>query len=233
MQILLLNQCFYPDVVSTAQHLTDLALGLAERGHQVTVIASDRGYDDPEMRFPRREEWKGITVIRLTARGLGKGAKWRRAVTFAGFLILCALRMARLPRFDLVVALTSPPLISLLGSLFVRIRGGRFISWVMDLNPDEAVAAGWLKPTSVTARILSSLMRYSLRHSNRVIALDRFMKERIQRYGVPDERISVTPPWAHDDSIAFDEHARCFFRDRHNLRQAFVVMYSGNHSPCH
>ena len=27
MRILLLNQCFYPDVVATAQHLTDLAIG--------------------------------------------------------------------------------------------------------------------------------------------------------------------------------------------------------------
>ena len=30
MKILLLNQTFYPDVVSTAQHLTDLAVALAE-----------------------------------------------------------------------------------------------------------------------------------------------------------------------------------------------------------
>ena len=31
MKILLLNQCFYPDVVSSAQHLTDLAVALAAR----------------------------------------------------------------------------------------------------------------------------------------------------------------------------------------------------------
>ena len=55
MRILLLNQCFYPDVVSTAQHLTDLALGLAGKGHKVTVLASRRGYDDPALRFSARE----------------------------------------------------------------------------------------------------------------------------------------------------------------------------------
>ena len=32
VKFLLLNQTFHPDVVSTAQHLTDLALRLAERG---------------------------------------------------------------------------------------------------------------------------------------------------------------------------------------------------------
>ena len=65
----------------------------------------------------------------------------------------------------MVVALTSPPLISLLGSLFVQIKGGRFFFWVMDLNPDEAIAAGWLKENSLTGKILKSFLRYSLRHA--------------------------------------------------------------------
>src|SRR5687768_1521482 len=179
MKILLLNQCFYPDVVATAQHLTDLALGLAEEGHEVTVVASDRGYDSPSIRFPRRETWNGIKIIRISSSGLGKQTKWRRAVNFATFLINCALRLTLLPRFDVVVALTSPPLISFLGALFVRARGGKFFFWVMDLNPDEAIAAGWLKEHSLTATVLKKLLRYSLFRAERVIALDSFMKRRI------------------------------------------------------
>ena len=46
-----MNQCFYPDVVSTAQHTSDLASALAARGHDVTVIAGSRGYDNPALRF--------------------------------------------------------------------------------------------------------------------------------------------------------------------------------------
>ena len=56
--------------------------------------------------------------------------------------------MLFLPRQDVVVALTSPPLVSWLGSIFTRLKGGRLVFWVMDLNPDEAVAAGWLKEQS-------------------------------------------------------------------------------------
>ncbi len=233
MRILLLNQCFYPDVVSTAQHLTDLALELTNRGHSVTVVAGDRGYDNPAKRFPRTETWKGIRIIRIASLALGKQAKWRRAATFASFLINCSLRLLMLPRFDVVVALTSPPLISLLGSLFVQVKGGRFFFWVMDLNPDEAIAAGWLKKQSVTARVLSSFLRYSLRHAEGVIVLDRFMKKRILANGIPEQRITIIPPWAHDDSIHFDDAGRQAFRGRHGLSQSFVVMYSGNHSPCH
>jgi colanic acid biosynthesis glycosyl transferase WcaI len=233
MRVLLLNQCFYPDVAATAQQLTHLAIGLSEKGHQVTVIASNRGYDDPATRFARRETWQGINIVRIQSLALGKHSRWRRAVNFGSFLINCWLRLLLLPRFDVVVALTSPPLISLLGSLFVRIKGGRFFLWVMDLNPDEAIAAGWLKENSVAGKILKSLLRYSLQHATRVIVLDRFMKERILKHGVSEERITVLPPWAHSDAVCFDKAGRQAFRERHNLSQSFVVMYSGNHSPCH
>ena len=122
MKILLLNQCFYPDVVATAQHLTDLAVGLTEEGHSVTVLAGSRGYDDPTARYPRRETWKGISILRVPSLGLGKASKWRRILDFASHWINCVLRLAFLPRFDVVVALTSPPLISFLGAAFVRCK---------------------------------------------------------------------------------------------------------------
>ena len=104
MNVLLLNQCFYPDVMATAQQLTDLAEGLAKEGHRVTVIASDRGYDDPTRRFPRPEVWNDIEIIRIRSLALGKNARWRRAVNFASFLLSCALKLLTQPRFDIVVA---------------------------------------------------------------------------------------------------------------------------------
>src|SRR6266850_574574 len=233
MKVLLLNQCFYPDVVSTAQHLTDLALELAGRGHEVTVIASDRGYDNTANRFPRRETWKGVKIIRIPSLALGKSSKWRRALNFASFLFVCALKLVLSPRFDVVVALTSPPLISALGSLFASVRGGRFLFWVMDLNPDEAVAAGWLNEKSLTAKILFRFLGYSLRHAERIIVLDRFMKQRIIAKGIPEEKIAVIPPWSHNDSVVYDDAGRTAFRAAHDLSDKYVVMYSGNHSPCH
>ncbi|HYK21061.1 MAG TPA: glycosyltransferase family 4 protein [Pyrinomonadaceae bacterium] len=233
MRILLLNQCFYPDVVSTAQHLTDLATELSSRGHHVTVIASDRGYDDPATRFKHHEHWNGIEIIRIPSLSLGKNTRWRRAFNFGSFLLVCSLRLLALRRFDVVVALTSPPLISFLGALFVRLKGGSFCFWVMDLNPDEAIAAGWLDRDSLPSRLLQRMLKYSLRHAALTIVLDRFMKERVIAKGVGTERIVVVPPWPHDDLVGYSETGREAFRQQHGLSGKFVVMYSGNHSPCH
>lgn len=220
-------------MVATAQQLTAVARGLVERGHTVTVIASRRGYDDAQLRFPPRERWRGIDIIRLPSIDLGKHSRWRRALNFASFSAACVCRLAIMRRQDAIVALTSPPLISWLASLFTRLKGGRMIFWVMDLNPDEAIAAGWLKPDSLTAKMLSALLKSSMQHAEKIIALDRFAKQRIVDKGIRESIVEIIPPWSHDDSVRFDREGREAFRERHNLSETFVVMYAGNHSPCH
>jgi len=233
LKVLLLNQCFYPDVVSTAQHLTDLATALTSRGHKVTVIASDRGYDDPSVRFKRRECWNDIEIVRIPSLSFGKNGRWRRAFNFGSFLLVCAFRLLLSKRFDLVVALTSPPLISFLAALFVKLKGGRLCFWVMDLNPDEAIAAGWLDERSATARLLQRMLRYSFRVASSTIVLDRFMHDRVVAKGFDPARVTIVPPWSHDDAVEYSDAGREAFRAQHDLADKFVVMYSGNHSPCH
>jgi colanic acid biosynthesis glycosyl transferase WcaI len=233
MKFLLINQCFYPDVVSSAQHLTDLAVKLATSGHEVTVLASRRGYDDPKLRFARKETWNGITIIRIPATGLGKGSSVARAVDFGTFMISCFARMLTLRRFDAVVAMTSPPLISFLAAVLTVLRRERFYFWIMDMNPDEAIAAGLLRKDSHTAKALARLLMYGIGRARKLIVLDRFMKKRLLAKGADEDKIVIVPPWSHDQQVFFDPEARAAFRAAHELADKFVVMYSGNHSPCH
>jgi colanic acid biosynthesis glycosyl transferase WcaI len=233
LKILLLNQVFYPDVVSTAQHLSDLATALSERGHEVTVISSRRGYEHPETLFPARETWRGIKIIRVFSTRFGKLAKWRRAADFASFLICCCARLLLLPRHDVVVALTTPPLISFLGAWRAKLWRAKFVYWVMDFNPDEAIAAGWLRKDSIAAKFLEHLSLFSLRRADTIVALDRFMRDRIVAKNIPQEKIAVIPPWSQDDEVRFNPAGREEFRKAHGLQNKFIVMYSGNHSPVH
>jgi glycosyltransferase involved in cell wall biosynthesis len=233
LRITLINQAFYPDVVSSGQHLTDLARGLAERGHAVTVITSRRAYDDPAKTFPGREDWHGIKIYRVFNTGFGKRAKWRRAADFLSFLLACCWRLIFIPKPEVVVALTSPPLVSVIAAGYARLRRTKFCYWIMDLNPDEAVAAGWLAPDSFAARWLERLSRFSLNQATTVVVLDEFMQKRILAKGVASEKIAVIPPWSHDAEVRFDPAARARFRQTHGLDGKFVVMYAGNHSPCH
>jgi colanic acid biosynthesis glycosyl transferase WcaI len=229
----LLNQVFYPDVVATAQYLTELAAALQERGHEVTVVSSRRAYEHPEILYPSREQWRGVKIIRVFSTRFGKGAKWRRAADFASFLFFCCARLLILPRHDVVVALTTPPLISFIGAWRAKLWRAKFCYWVMDFNPDEAIAAGWLRADSFAAKFLEKLSRFSLRRAEKIVALDRFMRDRIVAKDIAKEKVAVIPPWSQDGDVRFDAAGREAFRARHGLREKFVVMYSGNHSPVH
>lgn len=234
LKVLLLNQVFYPDVVSTAQHLTDLAVDLAARGHEVTAVAGNHGYDDASRVFPASETHQGVRILRVPYSSFGKKSRLSRALDFGTFLATLVWRLLTLPRQDVVVALTSPPLIAAIGAAFCRLKGGRLVYWVMDMNPDEAIAAGWLREGSVAARVLRGLNRSAFRASARIVALDRFMASRIKRdYGADPARITVLPPWALDEDLRPVPYAANAFRSEHGLGGKFVVMYSGNHSPCH
>jgi glycosyltransferase involved in cell wall biosynthesis len=233
MKILLLNQAFYPDEVATSQYASDLAAALAAAGHDVTALCSARGYDDPGRRFSSREVWNAVHIVRVEGTSFGKGAKWRRAVDFAFFLIACVCRLPRLGRFDVIIALTTPPLISTLGAIWKALLGGRLVYWVMDMNPDEAIAAGWLDPSSKAAIILQAVQAFSLRHSDAVVVLDTFMRARLIRNGTSADKIAVIPLWSQDDLAYFDPDGRERFRRTQGWENKFVVMYSGNHSPCH
>ncbi|MGC4095635.1 MAG: glycosyltransferase family 4 protein [Nitrospira sp.] len=233
LKVLLINQCFYPDHVATAQILTDLAQGLTEKAHHVTVVASSRGYDNPELNYPTFEKWNGIDIRRIWTPGLGKSSKLRRFIDFACFWFNALRLLLLIPKHDVVLSLTSPPLISILGTWIAWMKGGKSIAWIMDLNPDEAVAAGWLRQGSMPERILSKLQNWSFHRNSMVIALDRFMEARLKAKGVPKSALRIIPPWSHDQSLQRNPEAREAFRQKHGLAGKFVVMYSGNHSPIH
>ncbi|MBV8068480.1 MAG: glycosyltransferase family 4 protein [Acidobacteriaceae bacterium] len=233
MRILILNQAFHPDVVATAHYSAHLAEELAARGHEVTAVAGLRAYDNPAVSFPRKETWRKIRVRRIATPGLGKSAKWRRLADFASFLLGCAWQLLLLGRQDVVIALTSPPLIGFLAALFVRIKGGQFLYWVMDLNPDQALAAGLLHADDPRAQFLEDVLRFTLTAASRIVVLDRFMKARICGRVADPSRVSIIPPWSHASLASGAEARREKFRREYNLENKFVVMYAGNHSPCH
>ena len=166
------------------------------------------GYDNPAKSFPRNETWNGVSIIRLLCTGFGKRTKWARACDFGSYFVSCFLTLLQLPRFDVVIAMTSPPLISLLAAWFVWMKGGRLVFWVMDLNPDEAIAAGWLAEGSWPARYLKRALHHSLSAAERIVVMDRFMRERILGKGVPGCKMDVIPPWSHDRAVRYDHDGR-------------------------
>ena len=228
--LLIISQVYVPDPAAVGQHIADAAEEMARRGHDVVVYTSARGYDDPSVRYPARERRGGVQIRRLPLSSFGKRSIAIRLLAQGIFLAQATILSLCRPRLAAVVVSTSPPFAGLAGVLIARLRRIPLTWWVMDLNPDQMIAAGRIGPTSLPARIFDWINRATLRRATHVVALDRFMKERLLRKLDVPEKITVIPPWPLADAVVQAPVAANAFREAHGLGQTFVVMYSGNHS---
>lgn len=231
--LLVISQVYVPDPASVGQHMHDAAAELARRGYRVVVYASARGYDDPSRRYARREVRDGVHVRRLPLSSFGKGSIKVRLIAQALFLLQVMLRAVFLRRLRRILVSTSPPAASF-AALFVRFfRRVPVTFWAMDINPDQLIAMGHTSPDALPARLLDASNRAMLRRARGVVALDRFMGQRLEAKTPLGDRLAVMPPWPHESHLEPVDHADNPFRHEHGLQDKFVLMYSGNISPAH
>jgi hypothetical protein len=75
------------------------------------------------------------------------------------------------------------------------------------------------------------LNRRVLARARDVIVLDRFMAQRVLAKLEVRDKLTVLPPWPHEDHVSPVPKEDNPFRREHGLDGKFVVMYSGNHGP--
>jgi hypothetical protein len=204
---------------------------MVRRGWRVIVFTADRGYDDPTMRYSRRENYRGVDVRRLPFASFGKKSILTRAIGTASFMLQAIVRGATTMNLAGVFFSTSPPLIGFAATIVKIFRTVPIAYWAMDLNPDQLIALGKLHRDDAAAAFLESTNRMILKNSSLVIALDRFMAKRLRARLKMDEKLVIIPPWPHETFVDPVPHETNPFRKRHNLVGKFVIMYSGNHSP--
>ncbi len=128
------------------------------------------------------------------------------------------------PGEDAILALTSPPLISFLGALAGEIPWLPFLLLGdgFQPGPGHRRLAGCGRLRSWPGCLSWRMSRFSLRRAARIVALDRFMRDRIVAKGIAPEKVTVLAPWPQDGEIHFDRDAREGFRQRHGLAGKFA-----------
>ena len=229
---LFITWVYVPDPASTGQHMAGAAEELVRRGHRVVVLTSARGYDNPQDRYPKRETRNGVEIRRLPFASFGKGSLAIRAIGGLVFLFQAIVLGLFMRGLHTLVISTSPPFSALAGVVIGFVRQVQVQYWIMDLNPDQAVAMGKARPGSLFVRAFNLLNRRVLKRAQNVVVLDRFMRDRVVAK-LPEvaSRLVVLPPWPHEEVETPLPHEANPFREQHALQNKFVIMYSGNHSP--
>lgn len=228
--LLVISQVYVPDPASVGQHMADAAECLAKRGRRVRVLTSARGYETPDITYPRHEIRNGVEILRLPFSSFGKKTLVRRLFGQLLFLLQVVLRGITCRRLGGILVSTSPPMASLAALVISWVRRVPITYWLMDLNPDQAIELGKVSEKSLLAGGLRWLNARVFARASDVVVLDRFMADRIRRQYRINGRLEILPPWPHNDALDDVPAAANPFRAEHNPDNRFVVMYSGNHS---
>lgn len=227
--LVVLSQVYPPDPASVGQHMADVAEEMVRRGWRVVVLTSRRGYTDPSIKYSKRELRHGVHVVRLPLSSFGKKHMLLRAAAALLFMLQLIVRVIFSSRIDCLLVSTSPPM-CIVAAIAIRLfRRVPIKFWVMDINPDQLVALGAIRPRSMPARLMDCFNRVMLRRASDVVVLDRFMGNTMLNKLDVREKVRIIPPWPHEDHIDSVPHDQNPFRREQGLDGKFVFMYSGNH----
>lgn len=227
--LLILSQVYIPDPASVGQHMADVAGELVRRGHDVLVLASAAGYDDPSIKYKKHEVIDGVRIRRFPFSSFGKSSLPLRLLAQTIFMLQCIVYGIFVRRTRAIIVSTSPPMCAIAAMVLRAVKRVPIKYWIMDLNPDQMIAVGKIKETSFPARAFNLLNRMILRRAQEVIVMDRFMAERVNRKVDVTSKLTILPPWPHEDHLESVPHEQNPFREKHGLQGKTVVMYSGNH----
>lgn len=234
--VIFLNRVYPPGQGATGRLLRDLARAFADEGWHVTVVTTGP--------HTVRERDGTIRVLRLGAPQrptglLGYGWIWLR-------MMVAALQ---LPQANLVVTLSDPPMLVLLGQMLKTFKKARHIHWCHDLYPDLLPVLGYKIPAFVLGA-LKKRARKAMAGADKVIVIGRCMAKyltynaRGQHPSIDARHITVIPNWPDSelcnlvsgDSSAKPMHAHMEvdvegFRQHEEQIKAgprFRVLYAGN-----
>jgi glycosyltransferase involved in cell wall biosynthesis len=191
MKILLLNHYFPPDTSATAK-MAAVAAGALSVQHDVTLLCGRPSYDPTERR-PRRlwqtEQVGRLRIIRVGSTDYGRyQMKWR-VVNYLTYAALAGLLAMFIP-CDVVVSMTDPPFMGIVGAFIAKARGKPYVYNIRDLYPDMALAGEIVRPGLLT-RVWTVLHQWALGCTTLVIALGEDMRFRLIAKGVDPKRIAI------------------------------------------
>ena len=125
-RIFFVNRYFHPDVSATSALVSDLAFDLATE-RQVHVITSQQCYDNPKFRLPAAEIIHNVHITRVPTTQFGRARLIGRAIDYLSFYAAAWRALRNLvQRDDVVVAMTDPPLLSIVAMQAAKRRVTRF-----------------------------------------------------------------------------------------------------------
>jgi len=230
VKVLIVCQYFWPE----SFRINDLALGLKERGHAVTVLTgmpnypSGRLFPGYGLFSPKQDEFQGIPVHRVPLVPRGNGQRWRLALNYLSFAFCAGLLAPFYCRgaFDLIfVYEPSPITVGLPALVLKKLKRAPIVFWVQDLWPESLSATGAARSRWLL-RWVAKMVRFIYQRCDRILVQSEGFIQSVTAMGTDPSRVNFFPNWAESlyRPVELEEDAP----ERGEMPRGFCVMFAGN-----
>lgn len=224
LDIVLINQYYYPFQTATAQLLEELAEYLAQNGKRISIITGTNGKND----LLKREEKNGVIIQRIKNSADGNEVL-RKLFSYLTFHFTLRKQIKSLKERSILMTFSTPPLCGFVPQKYKEKKDFYIISNNQDLYPDLLVALKRIKTTSLLFKFLQSAAKNIYDKSDRIVTVGDEMKGIIsQRYRIDEGKITVIENWALDDL-----EKNPITPVKNENERALKILYTGNMGRSH
>jgi len=231
MKVLVLSQYYQPEPIEKP---SELAEGLARRGHSVAVVTgfpnypSGRPYPGYPLRFLRKETVSGVLVVRTLLFPYHGHSVLGRILNYGSFVVSSFLAAWFAPPCDVIYVRHPPLTIGIAAWLIARVKGCGFVYDVQDIWPESVVWSGMLH-NRFPIWFLHRMENFVYRRAKHLLVVSAEAKRNLVSKGVPRRKISIGRRWVDEGLFAVEsEETRAKTRDGYGFGSHFVVMFAGN-----
>jgi colanic acid biosynthesis glycosyl transferase WcaI len=236
VRILFLSQYFPPEIGASQIRAFEMAQGLVNAGHAVTMIAEVPNHPTGVIQsgFRRklfvRGDYQGIDTIWVWVRTSQVKTFRSRLILYMSYLITSVLAGLFLTRgkYDAIYATSPPLLVGTAGLIIAQVRNLPFFFEVQDLWPEAAITIGQLRNPRYI-RWATWLEESCYSRARTIIVTAQEMIERLSERGIPSEKLSLIRNGSNIDLFRPNPESRNRIREELGLEGKFLAVYAGLH----
>jgi colanic acid biosynthesis glycosyl transferase WcaI len=227
MNILIVTQYFWPENFL----INNLALGLVERGHNVTVLTGSPNYPDGKFfvgygYFNRQQDYHGVKILRVPLIPRSKGGGLRLALNYFSFAVAASIAGPLLckGKYDMIFVFEPSPITVGIPALILKtLKSAPVLFWVQDLWPESLSATGAIKSRMILT-LIKSLVKFIYKRCDRILIQSRSFFDSILQQGGRPDRIMYFPNSAENVFNSTSYNSEKVFLSP----EGFKILFAGN-----
>jgi glycosyltransferase involved in cell wall biosynthesis len=221
------TELFYPDEISTALIMTEIAEEIAKSG-EVSVICGPVGYEK-SYTAQQKALSNNIKISRVTIAALNKNKLLSRILRLLFLSVKMSYRvLISVKKNDHVIIVTNPAFLILAVSFIKKFRKFKLSILVHDVFPENLVPANILSDKSLKYKMLKGIYDNAYRKADKLIVLGNDMKALMIKklvHKIPS--IDVVTNWADEDIYPLESFNKSAYLGI-DVSAKVVIGFAGN-----